>query len=165
VNRFTVDGEGLVANLLAQRLDVGLIEVEKQWQDVYGLRIGGDYVVVPDQVTLRGGLFYESPVAARRYANVDFVSGRELGGAVGASVFVRGVELAFAYEYRHQPRLHVTEGEARVFQEAPGSQCQAPFDDANNCHPQYLGRPAPPVNAGSYDAHSHVASLDLLYRF
>jgi long-chain fatty acid transport protein len=165
VERFVVDGDGLQANLLAQRLDVGLIEVEKHWRDTLSVHLGGDYALVPERLTLRGGVFYETAVADRRYANIDFVSGRELGGAVGASVFAFGVEVALAYEYRYQPALTVSEGEARVFQEAPGSQCQAPFTDPDNCHEQYPGRPSPAVNAGTYTAYSHVASLDVLYRF
>ena len=33
VKQFTVDGNGLQANLLAQRINVGLIEVDKRWRD------------------------------------------------------------------------------------------------------------------------------------
>lgn len=165
VERFSVDGDGIVANLLAQRVDIGLIEVEKQWQDTASVHLGGDYALVRDALTLRGGLFYESAVADRRYAHLDFVGGQQLGGALGASVFVRRLEVALAYEYRHMPAVRVNEGEARVFQEAPGSQCREPFTDPDTCHPQYVGRPAPAINAGTYLAHSHTAAVDLLYRF
>ena len=165
VKRFTVDSNGLSANLLGQRLDVGVIEVEKQWRDTFSAHLGGDYVALPQRLTVRGGVFYESAVANRRYAHVDFVSGQQLGGALGASLFVRGIEVAIAYTYRHQPRFHVGEGEAGVFQEVPAGQCRAPFTNPDTCHPQYLGRPAPAVNAGRYAAFSQVASVDLLYRF
>jgi long-subunit fatty acid transport protein len=165
VERFIMDGDGLVANLLAQRVDVGRIEIEKRWRDTVSVRLGGDYAVLAEVITLRGGLFYESAVAERGYAHVDFVSGAQLGGALGASLFVLGVEVALAYQYRHQPAVTVTEAQARVFQEVPGTQCRAPFTDPDACHPQYLGRPAPAVNAGTYRAHSHAMSLDVLYRF
>jgi hypothetical protein len=164
VERFTVDGDGLVANLLAQRVDVGRIDIEKRWRDTVSVRLGGDYAVLPERLTVRSGLFYESAVADRSYAHVDFVSGQQLGAALGASVFVLGVEVALAYQYRHQPPIRVSEGDARVFQEVPGSQCPAPFTDPSRCHPQYLGQPAPAVNAGTYRAHSHGLSLDVLYR-
>src|SRR4029077_2998495 len=39
VKRFTVDGNGLDATLLAQHLDVGLIEVEKQWRDTFSAQL------------------------------------------------------------------------------------------------------------------------------
>jgi hypothetical protein len=89
VKRFTVDGAGLEANLLNQRIPVGLIEVDKQWRDTFSAQLGGDYVALPGRLNLRGGLFYETAVARRSHANVDFVSGQQLGGAVGASLFVR----------------------------------------------------------------------------
>ena len=165
VKRFTVDGNGLTGNLLAQRLDVGLIEVDKQWRDTFSLHLGGDFAALPGRLTVRGGGFYESAVARRRTAHVDFPSGAQLGGALGGSVFVHGIELAFAYEYRFQPRVRVGEGEAGVYQEVPGSQCQPPYLDSNTCHPQYLGQRAPAVNAGSYSATSQVASVEILYRF
>jgi long-subunit fatty acid transport protein len=165
VERFAMEGEGLIANLLAQRLDVGSIQIEKRWRDTLSVQLGGDVAVLPERLTLRGGLFYESATADRRYAHVDFASGQQLGGTLGLSVFVQGLEMALAYEYRHQPRLEVGEAEARVLQEVPGSQCLAPFTNPDTCHPQYLGRGAPAVNAGTYLAHSHVMALDLLYRF
>ena len=73
--------------------------------------------------------------------------------------------MAIAYELRQQPAIRVGEGEAKVYQEAPGSRCQGDFLSPDNCHPQYFGQPAPAVNAGTYAAHSHIALLDFLYRF
>ena len=128
------------------------------------MRLGGDYAPLP-VVILRGGLFYESALSKRGFAHVDFVSGTQLGGALGVSLFVLGVEVAVAYQYRHQPAMRVSEGDARVYQQAPASQCEAPFAHPDACHPQYLGQPAPAINAGVYSAHSHATSLDLLYRF
>lgn len=165
VERFVVDGDGLSAHLLAQRIDIGRIEVEKEWRDTLGLHLGGDYAVLPRRLIVRGGIFYETAVAEPAYANVDFASGQQLGGALGASLFFRGLELVLAYEYRHQPAVGVSEGDARVYQEVPGSQCRPPYTDPNTCHEQYLGQPSPAVNAGTYRAHSHIASLDVLYRF
>jgi len=165
VKQFTVDGNGLQANLLAQRINVGLIEVEKRWRDTISVHLGGDVIAIPGRLTLRGGLFYETAVANRSYAHVDFVSGSQRGVAAGASFFVRHVEVAIAYEFRQQPAIRVGEGEAKVYQEVPGSRCQGDFLSPDNCHPQYFGQPAPAVNAGTYAAHSHIALLDLLYRF
>jgi hypothetical protein len=165
VERFTVETNGLEASLLGQRVPLGDVEIDKRWRDTLSVHLGSDYALVPHQLTVRTGLFYESAVADRRYANVDFVSGRQLGGAVGASLFVQGAEVALAYEYRHQPRVDVTEREARVYQEVPGSQCEPPYTDPDTCHPEFLGQPAPAVNAGIYRAHHHVVSIDGIYRF
>ena len=70
-----------------------------------------------------------------------------------------------AYEFRGMSTMSVSEGDGRVYQEAPGSTCVPPYTDPNNCAQAYLGQPAPTVNGGTYKAHSHVASLDVLYRF
>ena len=165
VKQFTVDGNGLEANLLAQRINVGLIQVDKRWRDTISVHLGGDFIALPGRLTLRGGLFYETAVANRSHAHVDFVSGSQRGVAAGASFFIRRVEVAIAYEFRQQPAIRVGEGAGKVYQEAPGSRCQGDFMSLDNCHPQYLGQPAPVVNAGTYAAHSHIALLDLLYRF
>jgi long-subunit fatty acid transport protein len=165
VERFALDSDGLIANLLAQRIDIGSIAIEKYWRDTLSVQLGGDYALLPELLTLRGGTFYESAVSSPAYANVDFVSGAELGFSLGASLFVSEVELAVAYQYRHQPRVVVGEGDARVLQETPGNPCRAPFTDPALCHPQYLGRGAPPVNGGSFLAHSHLLGLDVMYRF
>jgi long-subunit fatty acid transport protein len=165
VERFHLDTDGLAAHLLGRRVDIGSIVIPKRWRDMIGVRLGGDYAVLPERLTVRGGVFYESAVAPRSHAHVDFAAGTQLGGALGASLFVLGVELALAYQYRHQPAMRVPEGEARVFQQNPGTQCAAPYTDPDLCHPQYQGLPAPPVNAGEYRAHAHAASLELLHRF
>jgi long-subunit fatty acid transport protein len=165
VEQFSLDSNGIRATLLAQTLDVGHIEVDKRWRDTFSASLGGDYALLPELCTLRAGVFYESAVASRAYANVDFVGGRQLGGTLGASLQFSALELALSYEYRVQPSLSVSERDARVYQEVPGSQCRPPYTASNTCHPQYLGLPAPAVNAGTYTAHTHAASVDALYRF
>jgi long-chain fatty acid transport protein len=165
VENFKIDSNGLEASLLGQQVDVGNIEVEKEWNDTFAVQLGGDYVVAPSIVTVRGGVFYESAVSPEAYSNIDFVGGQQLGAALGGSFFVDKFEIAVAYGYRFQPEVSVNEKDARVYQEVPATLCEAPYTDTDSCHPAYLGRPGAPVNAGSYRAHSHVASLDVLYRF
>ena len=165
VRSFSLDGDGLVANLLGQRVDVGTIAIPKAWRDTLSVHIGGDFAAIPDWLTLRGGVFYATAVAPASHAHVDFVSGTQLGAALGVSIQLFGSELALAYEYVHQPSFSVGEGDARVYQEVPGSQCEAPYTDPDRCHPQYLGQPSPAVNAGSYRAHTHAVSVDLLHHF
>jgi long-subunit fatty acid transport protein len=164
VERFRLDSGGLTAELRGQRIDIGTIDIDKRWQDTLGVQLGGDYAVTR-WATVRGGLFFASAAGPTKYAHVDFATGTQLGGALGASLFLFGAEIALAYQLRHQPAVRVSEGEAAVFQEAPGSACDPPYTDADSCHPQYLGRPSPAVNAGVYRAHAHALSLDVLYAF
>lgn len=165
VERFTVETDGMIAFAPPERIPVGTITIEKHWRDTLTIALGGDYNAVPDLLTARGGVYYETAVSNPHYLNIDFASGTFLGFALGGSLHLDKFEVAVAYELRHQPAVRVTEGDARVHQEAPGSTCVAPYTDPATCDENYLGKPAPPVNAGVYRAHSHVASLDVLYRF
>ncbi len=165
VESFELDSDGLIANLEGEEVPVGNIEIEKEWRDTLSVQVGGDYAVAPRLATVRAGLFYETAVAKPEYANVDFVGGPQLGGALGGSVFVDRFEIALAYGFRHQLPVSVNESDAKVYQETPSSPCEAPYTDPATCNAAYLGQPSPAVNAGTYRAYSHVASLDVLYRF
>ncbi len=165
VESFEVDSNGIVAELFNEPIPIGVVNVEKQWQDTIGVHLGGDYAIAPELLTLRAGVYYETPTAKPAYAHVDFPTGEQLGASIGTSINAGPLEIALVYEYRHQPEIKVTEGEARFTQEASGSQCEPPYQDTSVCAEPYLGQRAPYVNAGSYQAHTHAASLDLLYRF
>lgn len=165
VDRLTVATNGLTAFLMGQNLPLGTIAIDKRWRDTLSVHLGGDVIVVPGRVTLRAGVVHESAVAPRRMTAVDFVSGRQFGGAVGASVFAGRLEIAAAYEFRAVPAVVVSEREAGVYQQVPGSTCLAPYTDSARCNARYLGQPSPAINAGRYSAFVHAASVDVLCRF
>lgn len=164
VNQFTVDTHGLDATILGTTVNLGQIKIPKQWRDTVTLMVGGDWNIVANHVALRGGAFYQSAVADSAYANVDFPGGRMLGGSVGASVRFERWEIVAAYQLRYQPQVTVAERDGRVYQQVPASACRPPYADATSCNPHYLGQPAPAVNAGTYDAASHLLSVALLYQ-
>jgi long-chain fatty acid transport protein len=169
VKNFTLATNGLTANFQSQSvnqtINIGDINIAKNWNDTVAIKLGGDYALIPDKLTLRGGVYYETAVANAAYANVDFPGGQEIGATVGASVFFGHVELAAAYEARVQPAVTIAEADARVYQQVPGSPCQAPYTNTTTCNPNYLGQPSPAINAGTYTAQSHTVALDVLYRF
>jgi len=165
VKTFHLDARDLQATASGETVAFADIDVQKQWQNTLGIHVGGDFNVLPDRLTARGGVYYETPVANPAYANIDFTSGKQLGFALGGSVHVSKLEIAFAYEYRVQPTVRVSDANARVYQAAPGTTCVAPYTDIAECSPYYLGRPSAPANGGEYFAYSHVMSLDGLYRF
>ncbi len=165
VDGFTLDGEGLVGEAMGQRLDVGRIVIDKQWRDTVSIALGSDVTAIPDRFVVRGGLGWDSAVAPRSHANVDFLGGHQVGGSVGFSVLVKGFDIAMSYAYRHQIPVNVAAGEGEVYQQVPGSQCEAPYTDPDTCHPEYLGQPAPTVNEGRYEGSTHAVSLDFRYRF
>ena len=165
VDQFTLSTHGMVATYENQRINLGNIVVPKRWRNTFNLLLGGDYNVLANLLTLRGGLFYETAVAPAAYANVDFVSGRQLGGALGASLYIGNVEVALAYVLRYAPKFTVSERQARGYQQVPLSGCQAPYTDTDLCDQNYLGQPAPVANAGTYSARSNIIALDVLYHF
>jgi long-subunit fatty acid transport protein len=165
VNRFRLDSNNIIADYRGEPVPVGIIDVAKEWRDTFGIHLGGDYVVVPKLATVRAGFYYETPVAPAGYMNIDFADGPHLGGALGASVFFGKVEIALSTEYRAQTSVHVSDADARVYQALPSSLCDPPYTDLTHCSERYLGQPGPPINGGTYNAYSLVASLEGTYRF
>jgi long-chain fatty acid transport protein len=165
VNRFSVETNGLDANLEGQAVPLGRIDIQKHWRDTLSVKLGGDVALVPDRWTLRGGVFYETAVADPAYANVDFSGGPQAGAAAGASMLFGRLEIAAAYQLRVQTAVSVAEGDARVYQQVPGSACQSPYNDTSTCNPHYLNQPSPTVNAGRYSATSHFVSFGVIYRY
>jgi long-subunit fatty acid transport protein len=165
VEQFTLETRDLVGNLDGQFIPIGRIDIAKQWRDTLAIKLGGDYALMPDFLTVRAGVYYETAVAKPAYAHVDFPSGTQIGGALGGSLFLGNLELALAYEARVQPTVSVSEEDARVYQETPASPCQPPYTDPDTCNENYLGQPSPAVNAGKYFAQSHMVSVEGIYRF
>jgi hypothetical protein len=166
---FTLDTNGLTAvgggALASAPVPLGQIQIAKHWNDVFSVKLGGDFNLVPDRWTLRAGAYYETAVAPAAYANVDFPGAQVVGAALGGSLLLRRVELALTYQLRYQPSFTVSEANARFYQQVPASPCAAPYTDPNSCNPNYLGQPSPAVNAGTYAATSHLVSLALIYRY
>jgi long-subunit fatty acid transport protein len=164
VNRFTIETRGLQARSQGETIPLDTITIDKHWKDTIAVRLGGDYAVIPSQLTLRAGGYYETAVADPAYASVDFPGGPQVGGGLGASVFFGPLELAFAYHLRVQPGVYVSEKNARGYQQVPGSPCIEPYTDTSKCNANFLGQPSPAINAGSYSAASHILAIDFLYR-
>jgi long-chain fatty acid transport protein len=64
-------------------------DIPRGYKDVFGVRIGGDVNVLPDQLALRTGAFWESKGQDTTYQNIDFAGASKLGIAVGATYRVR----------------------------------------------------------------------------
>jgi len=165
VDNFTVATNGLVATVASMDVDINDIVIPKHWQNTVSVKLGSDVTVVPDRWVMRGGLFYETAVAPNAYANVDFPGGAMMGVGLGTSLLLGRAELAIGYQMRYMRDVSVSEANASVYQQVPGSQCVAPYTDTTKCNANLMGRPAPVVNAGIYQAVSHFLSLGLLFHF
>lgn len=162
---FTVATNRLRATVATMPVDINDIVIPKHWQNTLSVKAGGDVLVVPERWVMRAGGFYETAVAPNAYANVDFPGGAMMGVGLGTSLLFGHAELAIGYQMRYMREVSVSEANAAVYQQVPGSQCAAPYTDTTKCNANLMGRPAPVVNAGIYQAVSHFLSLGLLYHF
>jgi long-subunit fatty acid transport protein len=74
-------------------------DVPHQWRDVIGVRLGGDYALIPDFLALRAGAFFETKGQDDEYLNVDFHVGEKLGLSAGATVRLGPVDASIAYQH------------------------------------------------------------------
>lgn len=145
--RFTVDSRGLMARAGANTIPVGVINVEKQWQDVIAFNLGGDYALL-DSLKVRAGAYYETAVSKPEYTNVDFTTGQQVGLTAGGTFTVGGFSASLAYEFRTQPAVTTTTASGQVSQVIPVAPTTRVI-----------------VNGGTYTATSHNLALGLAYRF
>ena len=165
VDHFRLDSNNLIAYYQTNPIPIGVIDIAKSWQNTLGIHLGGDFAVVPQRLTVRGGAYYETPVSDPSYANVDFPQGPQFGGALGASLYFGKLQVSVAGEYRAQSQVYVSDSDTRVYQQTPGSTCAAPYTSTASCNPHYLGVPSPPVGGGTYNAYSVIGTLEAAYRF
>lgn len=147
--RFTVITNDLDVESTAATVPLGTINVEKQWQDVFGVNLGGDYAIL-DNMAVRAGAYYETAVSKPEFTNVDFTTGAQIGLTAGATLALGGLKLSVGYEYRFQPDVTTTTANGQVRQVVPAKTNPAAI---------------PVVNGGTYRANSHSAVLGLAYSF
>ncbi len=75
-------------------------DVRHNFRDVFGVRVGGDYNILPDQLALRAGAFFETQAANSVYQNIDFDGADRFGVAAGGTYRVRlGSEKQHALDF------------------------------------------------------------------
>jgi len=85
----TVDGATIPINA----------DVPHQWKDVVGVRLGGEYVPIPDLLALRAGAFFESKGVDDEYLNLDFHLAERIGVAGGLTVRLSRFDISAAYQH------------------------------------------------------------------
>jgi long-chain fatty acid transport protein len=74
-------------------------DLPRKWKDVVGVRLGGDFVVLPSRLALRAGGFFETKGQRDEYLSTDFHVAERIGVAGGATVRVGPVDLSAAYQH------------------------------------------------------------------
>lgn len=71
-------------------------DIPHRFKDVFGIRVGGDYVVLPNQLAIRAGGFFETRGQDPAFANIDFVPAQRFGLTGGATVRLGPVDVNVA---------------------------------------------------------------------
>jgi len=74
-------------------------DVPHMWKDVIGVRLGGDFVVIPNTLALRAGGFFETKGQSDEYLNIDFVASEKMGLGGGATVRLGPVDISAAFQH------------------------------------------------------------------
>lgn len=64
-------------------------DVPHHFKDVVGLRVGGDWNVLPDQLAIRAGAFGETKGQDDAYQNIDFMGGARVGLSLGGTYRIK----------------------------------------------------------------------------
>lgn len=75
------------------------IDFTKQYHDTVSFRLGADYDVLPQRLTVRAGYFYETSAIPTRTVALDFPNWERHGIGAGASVNLFGAQLHVAYAH------------------------------------------------------------------
>ena len=81
----------------------------KQYHDAVSLRLGSDYEILADRLTVRAGYLYETSAIPTRTVSVDFPNWGRHAISVGATVRVFGARLNVGYAYHFVPTQTVTD--------------------------------------------------------
>jgi hypothetical protein len=88
--------------------------IPRHWRDTFGVRIGGDYNVVPALLALRVGFSYETRAVPVEYMNVDAYPVARLGLHCGATLALSNWKLTAGYEHLFYQSIEVGVGAGRV---------------------------------------------------
>jgi len=73
--------------------------IPHNWKDVFGVRLGGDVVVIPNRLTLRTGGFFETQGQDAKYLQLDFDLAWRAGVGGGATVRIGPVDVSVGYQH------------------------------------------------------------------
>jgi long-chain fatty acid transport protein len=130
-------------------------DIPHNWKDVFGVRIGGDYVAIPGFLAIRAGGFFETNGQDPAYLNPDFHLGQRIGIGGGATVRLGPVDVSLGYQHTFFETLD-NNGKGKV----PGlSGDGGAFFEGT----QYRTRHA--ANGGSLSSSLNEVALGGTYRF
>jgi long-chain fatty acid transport protein len=149
-------------------------DVIHAYKNVFGVRVGGDWNVVPARLALRAGGFFETNGQDARYQNIDFMGAWRLGFALGATWRIPVGRKSAAFELS-AGFMHMFVGD-RSFRDRSGTSglpalagtpCNPTVVDTSptcpNGQPKY--RTNWPVNLGTISSSLSSFNVGVAYRF
>lgn len=137
------------------------ITLQRDYQDTYSVRLGGEWNPIQDTLWVRLGGWWESGAQKSAYTLVDFPSFHRFGIGVGISAQWHGVELGISYAHVFQLARDVAAGSGRVYP-------QIMTFDGTLWDPQSgdpLAENVPAVNEGHYEGSYDILTVGLGFHF
>jgi long-subunit fatty acid transport protein len=149
---------------------------KRGFKDVIGIRVGGDYNVLPDQLAVRAGGFFETSAADPALQNIDFAAGSRFGLALGGTYRIRfgegaktsALELMVGYGHVFVAEQSRTDPNASGATALAGTSCNTvkAVPGTQTCEDgteRY--RSKWPVNLGTITNSLNVINVGAAYRF
>jgi long-chain fatty acid transport protein len=149
-------------------------DVRHHFRDVFGVRLGGDYNVLPDQLAVRAGAFFESKAADSTYQDIDFDAAMRVGLAVGGTYRIRlgaekrqAIELMLAYGHVFFGSLDNSDPNGPGQPALTGQPCQGGLGNAQSgCQNGATPYRTPwPANLGTITSSIDVINVGASYKF
>jgi long-chain fatty acid transport protein len=140
--------------------------IPQKWKDVVGFRLGGDFVVIPNRLSLRAGGFYEIKGQDDAYLSLNFDLAQKIGVAGGGTVRLGPVDVSVGYQHTFYGTLN-NGGNGQIFALAGGAGAGACGAGNPNPTPVVPGcyRSYQPVNGGSLTTYLNEVGLAATARF
>ena len=149
---------------------------KRGFKDVVGVRVGGDYNIVPDKLALRAGTFFETSALEAQYQNIDFAASSRFGLALGATYRIRfgegektsALELMLGYGHIFFAEQSRTDPNASGSPALAGTSCNKlnPVAGSQTCEDgSQRYRSKWPVNLGTITNSVNVINAGVAYRF
>ena len=160
-------------------------DVPHNYNDVLGVRLGGDYNAIPNKLAIRAGAFFESQAASTvngqaPYMATDFAAGARIGLALGATLRIPlkknappteggAIELSAGYMHMFMFDLN-NDGSAGGIRALAGTACESGSPNAAGfCNPgpsQYPAfRSSWFANLGTVSVSTDMINVGASYRF
>lgn len=138
-------------------------DIPHNFKDVFGVRLGGDFVVLPKKFAVRAGGFFETRGQDPAYANIDFVPAQRFGLTMGATLRLGPVDVNVAGGHMFGSKLD-NHGEGDVPALVGSADAQASYTSKKTGKTTRYRSPFA-INDGWVQQSVTVAQVGATYRF